>query len=83
MMERAEPIMHKLHRLRALGIKLAIDDFGTGYSSMACLSDFPLDTLKIDRSFIEQMNDPDGMAIVQAIVDAGPGAAPASDLRGH
>ena len=35
---------------------------------MACLSDFPLDTLKIDRSFIERLNDPDGMAIVQAIV---------------
>ncbi len=68
MMERAEPILDKLHRLRALGIKLAIDDFGTGYSSMACLNDFPLDTLKIDRSFIERMNDPDGMAIVQAIV---------------
>ena len=68
MMERAEPILSKLHRLRAMGIKLAIDDFGTGYSSMACLSDFPLDTLKIDRSFINRLNDPDGMAIVQAIV---------------
>ena len=68
MMEHAEPILAKLHKLRAMGIKLAIDDFGTGYSSMACLSDFPLDTLKIDRSFIERLNDPDGMAIVQAIV---------------
>jgi len=68
MMDRAEPILSKLHRLREMGIKLAIDDFGTGYSSMACLSDFPLDTLKIDRSFIERLNDPDGMAIVQAIV---------------
>ncbi len=68
MMEHAEPILAKLHSLRAMGIKLAIDDFGTGYSSMACLSDFPLDTLKIDRSFIERLNDPDGMAIVQAIV---------------
>ena len=68
MMERAEPVISKLRRLRAMGIKLAIDDFGTGYSSMACLNEFPLDTLKIDRAFIEKMNDPDGMAIVQAIV---------------
>ena len=68
MMEHAEPILAKLHLLRKMGIKLAIDDFGTGYSSMACLSDFPLDTLKIDRSFIERLNDPDGVAIVQAIV---------------
>ncbi|MCU7879115.1 MAG: EAL domain-containing protein [Candidatus Thiodiazotropha sp. (ex Lucinoma borealis)] len=49
-----------MQRLRRHGVNLAIDDFGTGYSSMAYLRDFPITTLKIDRSFI--MNAPDDKA---------------------
>ncbi|KQV91591.1 bifunctional diguanylate cyclase/phosphodiesterase [Rhizobacter sp. Root1221] len=65
----AEDALHRLKALEQLGVMLAIDDFGTGYSSLAYLKRFPIDRLKIDRSFIRSLpGDGGDMAIVNAIV---------------
>ena len=69
MMTDMEDTIAKLTALRKLGVKLAMDDFGTGYSSMACLSSFPLDTVKIDRAFITRLNThPDASSVIAAII---------------
>ena len=69
LMQESESAINALRRLKELGVRLAIDDFGTGYSSLAYLARFPLDILKIDRTFVSsRVHGQDG-AIARAIVD--------------
>jgi EAL domain-containing protein (putative c-di-GMP-specific phosphodiesterase class I) len=61
-----------LQEIKKLGVSLAIDDFGTGYSSLAQLRRFPIDTLKVDRSFIREItNNDEDKAITEAIITMG------------
>jgi len=65
----SDETMAVLQKIKALGVTLAIDDFGTGYSSLSYLKRFPIDTLKIDKSFIRDVTeDADSAAIVDAVV---------------
>ena len=71
LMEDSQAVLTRLGRLRTLGITIALDDFGTGYSSLSYLHKFPFDKIKIDRSFIQQIDRPESAAIIQAIVGLG------------
>ncbi len=69
LMRNASATINALNSLNALGVRFAIDDFGTGYSSLSYLRRFPIDTIKIDRSFIHDVTDnPDDAAIASAII---------------
>jgi len=69
LMERTQENTRTLHELRDLGVRLSIDDFGTGYSSLACLHSFPLDQLKVDRSFVMRMEfEAEKVAIVKTVL---------------
>jgi len=69
LMDDPQRAINLLRRLRDKGVRIAIDDFGTGYSSLSYLRSFPIDRLKIDRSFVtSSLTDPSGAAIVTAII---------------
>lgn len=64
----AKQTIRVLNRIKSLGVKISIDDFGTGYSSLSYLSQFPIDRLKIDQSFVRQFNA-SNQAIIKTIID--------------
>jgi EAL domain-containing protein (putative c-di-GMP-specific phosphodiesterase class I) len=71
-MHNSDRAVRVLTEIKALGVRLAIDDFGTGYSSLAHLKRFPIDTLKVDRSFIREIpRDAEDRAIAEAIIAMG------------
>lgn len=70
LMQDSEANLATLHKLRELGLKIALDDFGTGYSSLNYLRSFPLDKIKIDRCFVDEIDSSkDCQAIIKSIVD--------------
>jgi diguanylate cyclase (GGDEF)-like protein/PAS domain S-box-containing protein len=72
LMRHAESTAHSLKRLKAIGVRLAVDDFGTGYSSLSYLTRFPIDTLKLDQSFLHHLNSSsDNATVVSAVVAMG------------
>ena len=77
-MHDADQALDQLVALKGLGVRLAVDDFGTGYSSLACLQRFPIDALKIDKSFVSGLGSQEHETrVVEAIVSV----ARALDLR--
>ncbi|AGK58143.1 PAS/PAC sensor-containing diguanylate cyclase/phosphodiesterase [Hyphomicrobium denitrificans 1NES1] len=65
-------VAETMHRINALGVEVALDDFGTGYASLTHLKAFPIDRLKIDRSFVQDMHENNNsLSIVQAIIQLG------------
>ena len=71
-MQDGEHMVEMLHAIKRLGVQIAVDDFGTGYSSLSYLHRFPVDRLKVDRSFVKDIaTDPDSAAIVRTIIALG------------
>ncbi|TJV07329.1 MAG: EAL domain-containing protein [Mesorhizobium sp.] len=71
LMDESKAVLKALRQLRDLGIRIALDDFGTGYSSLGYLRRFPVDKIKIDRSFIRDIGNRDTAAIVRTIIGLG------------
>jgi EAL domain-containing protein (putative c-di-GMP-specific phosphodiesterase class I) len=72
LMQNTDEVLGKLMQLKKLGVRIAIDDFGTGYSSLSYLHRFPIDILKIDRSFVEQLGKVEaGAGLARSIITLG------------
>ena len=68
-MDDSDKTLSTLHRLKQLGVRIAMDDFGTGYSSLSYLRSFPFDKIKVDRSFVSDLDGgTEHVVIVQAVV---------------
>src|SRR5690606_20925886 len=68
----AEKMIQMLHAIKRLRVQIAVDDFGTGYSSLSYLKRFPVDRLKVDRSFVKDLaTNPDDATIVSTIIALG------------
>ncbi|TIU25077.1 MAG: EAL domain-containing protein, partial [Mesorhizobium sp.] len=67
----SDTVLRTLGQLRGLGVRIALDDFGTGYSSLGYLRRFPVDKIKIDRSFIRDLDRRDTAAIVRTVIGLG------------
>jgi diguanylate cyclase (GGDEF)-like protein/PAS domain S-box-containing protein len=74
LLEKSSQVLASLHALRALGVRMSMDDFGTGYSSLSYLRSFPFDKIKIDQSFVRELDaNRDAQAIIRSIVSLGKG----------
>jgi diguanylate cyclase (GGDEF)-like protein/PAS domain S-box-containing protein len=68
-LDKGDSVLARLSELRALGVQLCIDDFGTGYSSLSYLQSFPVNLLKVDQSFVQQLDNKENLEIVRAILN--------------
>jgi EAL domain-containing protein (putative c-di-GMP-specific phosphodiesterase class I) len=73
LLEGADDILQNLQGIKAMGVELAIDDFGTGYSSLSYLQQFPIDWLKIDKTFLAEIKEGNNAVLVDAILAMGKG----------
>ena len=71
LIQQGDQVLAALKEIRALGVRIALDDFGTGFSSLSYLRRFPFDTIKIDKSFIREIEEPKTSAIIDSIVNLG------------